>query len=102
VVIADGQEATANAELLPGARMAGTARTAAGTVVPDARVTLLDPDGNVTAVAITGPDGRYSFENLPAGDYTVIAAGYPPVASTLQITAGQPHLHDVQLSHPDA
>jgi MFS family permease len=102
VVIADGQDTTQDAELRPGARVEGTARTAAGAGIPDARVTLLDPDGNVAAVATTGPDGKYSFENLPEGDYTVIATGYPPAASTLRITAGQPHTHDVQLGHPEA
>jgi hypothetical protein len=102
VVIADGQDTTQDAELRPGARVEGTAHTAAGDRIPDARVTLLDPDGNVAAVATTGPDGTYSFENLPEGDYTVIATGYPPAASTLRITAGQPHTHDVQLGHPEA
>jgi hypothetical protein len=70
--------------------------------VADARVTLLDSDGNVAAVATTGPDGSYSFENLAEGDYTVIASGYPPAASRLQISSGQPHSHDVQLGHPEA
>ena len=102
VVVADGEETTQDAELRAGARVEGAARTAAGTSVPDARVTLLDPDGNVAAVATTGPDGRYSFENLAQGDYTVIASGYPPAASRLRISSGQPHSHDVQLGHPEA
>jgi EmrB/QacA subfamily drug resistance transporter len=102
VVVADGEETTRDAELRAGARVEGAARTAAGTSVPDARVTLLDPEGNVAAVATTGPDGRYSFDNLAEGDYTVVASGYPPAASTLRISSGQPHSHDVQLGHPDA
>jgi EmrB/QacA subfamily drug resistance transporter len=102
IAVADGEETTQDAELRAGARVEGTARTAAGTSVPDARVTLLDTDGNVMAVATTGPDGRYSFENLAEGDYTVIASGYPPAASRLQISSGQPHSHDVQLGHPEA
>ena len=100
VVVADEGETTQDAELRAGSRVEGAARTAAGTSVPDARVTLLDPDGNVAAVATTGPDGRYSFENLAEGDYTVIARGYPPAASKLLISPGQQHSHDVQLSHP--
>jgi MFS family permease len=102
VVIADGQDTTQDAELRPGARVEGAARTAAGACIPDARITLLDPDGNVAAVATTGPDGKYSLENLPEGEYTVIATGYPPIASTLRVTAGRPHTHDVQLGHPEA
>ena len=70
--------------------------------VPDARVVLLDPDGNVAAVTTTGPDGRYAFENLAESDYTVIASGYPPAASTLRVTSGQPHSHDVHLGYPEA
>ena len=102
IAVADGQETTQDAELRAGVRVEGAARTAAGTTVPDARVTLLDTDGNVVAVATTGPNGRYSFENLAEGDYTVIASGYPPAASRLQISSGQPHSHDVQLGHPEA
>jgi EmrB/QacA subfamily drug resistance transporter len=102
VEVADGQETTQDAELRSGARVEGTARAATGTPVPDARVTLLDSDGNVAGVATTGPDGSYSFENLAEGDYTVIASGYPPAASRLQISSGQPHSHDVQLGHPEA
>jgi hypothetical protein len=102
IAVADGEETTQDAELRAGARVEGTARIAAGTSVPDARITLLDTDGNVVAVATTGPNGRYSFENLAEGDYTVIASGYPPAASRLQISSGQPHSHDVQLGHPEA
>ncbi len=105
VMVTDGMETTQDAELRSGARVVGTARTASGASVPDARVTLLDADGNVVAVATTGPAGTYSFENLPEGDYTVIATDYPPAASRLQIPAGpsgQPHTHDVQLGHPEA
>jgi hypothetical protein len=102
VVVADGEETAQDAELRAGARVEGTARTTTGTPVPDARVTLLDTDGNVVAVATTGPDGGYSFENLAEGDYTVIASGYPPAANRLRISSGQPHSHDVQLGHPEA
>jgi EmrB/QacA subfamily drug resistance transporter len=101
-VIADGQETTLDAELRPGARVEGIARTAAGAFVPEARVTLLDPNGNVAGVTTTGQDGMYWFENLAAGDYTVIAAGYPPAATRLQICGGTSHSHDVQLGYPEA
>jgi EmrB/QacA subfamily drug resistance transporter len=102
VTVADGDATTQDAELRPGARVQGRARTAAGTPVPDARVMLLDGDGNVAGQAATEVDGSYSFENLPEGDYTVVASGYPPAASRLQVTSGEPHTHDVQLTHPEA
>jgi hypothetical protein len=65
-------------------------------------VTLLDRDGATLASTTTGADGRYAFENLAEGDYTVIASGYPPAASTLRIEPGRQHSHDVQLGYPGA
>jgi hypothetical protein len=91
-----------DADLRTGARVEGTARSTAGGLVPEARVTLLDPEGNVAGVATTGADGSYSFENLPEGEYTVIAAGYPPAASRLKVAGSDPHSHDVELGHPEA
>ncbi|MDH4118021.1 MAG: carboxypeptidase regulatory-like domain-containing protein, partial [Acidimicrobiia bacterium] len=50
-----------------------------GTIDPDEDtrvegvvVILLDDDGNEVARTITGPDGMYVFEDLEAGDYTVV------------------------------
>jgi EmrB/QacA subfamily drug resistance transporter len=102
VRVAGGGETVQDMELAERSRLAGTARTTDGRPVPDARVALLDPEGNVAAVTTTGPDGGYSFENLPPGDYTVLASGYPPVARTLQIAAGDAHAHDPVLGHPEA
>jgi uncharacterized protein YfaS (alpha-2-macroglobulin family) len=102
VAITDGQESTLDAELRTGARVEGTAKNTEGGAVPDARVTLLDPEGNVAGVATTGSDGAYSFENLPEGEYTVIATGYPPVATRLKVVGSEPHSHDVKLGHPEA
>jgi len=100
VIIAEGGQATQDAELTFGGRLEGAARTPTDAPVPDARVTVLDAAGNVTAVATTGVDGTYCFDNLAAGEYTVIASGYPPVASTLRLSPGQSHAHDVRLGHP--
>jgi EmrB/QacA subfamily drug resistance transporter len=102
VTVADGDATTQDAELRAGAKVRGTATTAAGTAVADARVMLLDRDGNVAGLAATDADGSYSFENLPEGDYTVVASGYPPAASRLRVSSGEPQSHDVQLSHPEA
>jgi EmrB/QacA subfamily drug resistance transporter len=101
VTVADGDATTQDATLRAGSRVRGTARTAAGAAIRDARVMLLDSDGNVAGLATTGADGSYSFENLPEGDYTVVASGYPPVASRLRISSGE-HAHDVQLGHLEA
>ena len=61
-------------------RRAGAARSAG-----DARVTLVDAAGNVVGTATTGTDGAYAFTDLDGGDYTVIATGYPPVATALTV-----------------
>jgi EmrB/QacA subfamily drug resistance transporter len=101
VTVADGDATTQDAELRPGTKVHGRARTSAGTPVADARVMLLDGDGNVAGLASTEVDGGYSFENVPDGDYTVVASGYPPAASRLRVSSGEPQAHDVQLSHPE-
>jgi Carboxypeptidase regulatory-like domain len=101
VTVADGDATTQDADLRSRARVRGTARTTAGDAIPDARVMLLDGDGNVAGLARTGDDGGYSFENLPEGDYTVVASGYPPAASRLRVSSGEAQAHDVQLGHPE-
>jgi EmrB/QacA subfamily drug resistance transporter len=93
---------TQDVALAGGSHLRGVARVADGRVVPDARVTLLDGAGNVVGLATTNDDGEYSFDDLPEGDYTVIASGYPPVASTLRVVGGEFGQHDVRLGHPQA
>jgi predicted MFS family arabinose efflux permease len=102
VTVAAAGQTVQDVELAGRSRLAGTARTAGGRPIADARVALLDPDGNVATVTTTGPDGSYSFENLPPGEYTVVASGYPPVARGLQIAPGQGHTHDPVLGHPES
>ena len=90
-----------NVELTGGSRLRGLATVGDGRVVPDARITLLDRSGNVVAVTTTDNAGEYAFSDLPEGDYTVIASGYPPVASTLRVNGGEHGQHDVRLGHPE-
>ena len=78
--MANGDATTQDAELRAGPGCAGPAHDG-GDAIPDARVMLLDSDGNVAGLAQTGADGGYAFENLPEGDYTVVASGYPPAAA---------------------
>ncbi|NLU66033.1 MFS transporter [Streptomyces sp. HNM0574] len=88
-------------ELAGGALLRGTVRAGGGRPVEDARVTLLDVTGNVVATVTTGPDGVFRFADLPSGEYTVIAAGYPPVATVLRVAGGGRTERDVQLGHAD-
>ncbi|MCI3931678.1 MFS transporter [Streptomyces sp. AN091965] len=87
------------AELRPGARVLGTVRTA-GEPLADARVTLVDAAGNVVASATTGTDGAYAFTDLDGGEYTVIAAGFPPVATALVVAGDGVDGHEIELAHP--
>lgn len=89
-------------ELAGGSRLRGLATVGDGRAVPDARITLLDRAGNVVAMTTTDDTGEYGFSDLPEGNYTVIASGYPPVASTLRMNGGELGQHDVRLGHPEA
>ncbi|HEX4700836.1 MAG TPA: MFS transporter [Pseudonocardiaceae bacterium] len=88
-------------ELVGGSRLRGVATVGDGRAVVDARITLLDRNGNVAAMTTTDASGEYAFSDLPEGDYTVIASGYPPVASTLRMNGGEQNQHDVRLGHPE-
>ncbi|MFF9160881.1 collagen binding domain-containing protein [Streptomyces longwoodensis] len=87
----------ADVELRPGAQVRGTVR-AAGGPVGDARVTLVDAAGNVVATTTTGPDGAYAFSDLDTGAYTVIATGYPPRATGVDV-GGDVDGYDIALAH---
>ncbi|WP_327656005.1 MFS transporter [Streptomyces sp. NBC_00483] len=86
-------------DLHSGSQVQGTVR-AAGRALNDARVTLVDAAGNVVATATTGEDGAYAFTDLDGGEYTVIATGYPPVATGLSVNGSGIDGHDIELAHP--
>jgi EmrB/QacA subfamily drug resistance transporter len=102
VAVPDVGEVRQDVELVGGAKLAGTVTAGADArPVPDARVTLIDANGTVIGATTSGPDGGYVFDDLPAGEYTVIASGYPPVAAALRIATGEESRHDVTLGHPE-
>ncbi|MER6411684.1 MFS transporter [Streptomyces humidus] len=82
-----------------GAQLQGIVRAPHGPLA-DARVTLVDAAGNVVGTATTGVDGAYAFADLDGGDYTVIATGYPPVATALTVSGAGVDGHDIELAHP--
>ncbi|HVW42752.1 MAG TPA: MFS transporter [Amycolatopsis sp.] len=86
-------------ELSSAVVLAGTARTNGERVVPDARITVLDAEGNVAAVARTDSEGQYVISDLPEGDYTVVASGYPPATSQVNLLGGGESRHDVRLGY---
>ncbi|MEV6006443.1 MFS transporter [Streptomyces sp. NPDC051976] len=101
VSVQAARETRQDVELAGGAMLRGTVRATGGRLVEDARVTLLDAGGNVVDSVITGADGHFRFVDLAAGEYTVIAAGYPPVATVLQVAGGGRTERDLQLGHAD-
>ena len=89
------------ATLRSGALVRGVVRAGATEhPLADARVTLVDAAGNVVATSTTGEDGAYAFTDLDAGEYTVIATGYPPVAGAVTVAGPGVDGHDIELAHP--
>ncbi|WP_254207329.1 MSCRAMM family protein [Nocardia alni] len=67
-------------------------------VVVDAQVSVLDSAGRVVDSVFTDSEGHYRILDLPAGDYTVVARGYPQVSSEVSIR-GVDNTHDVNLGY---
>lgn len=101
VTVKAARETRQDIELAGGALLRGTVRAGGGRPVEDARVTLLDAAGNVMDSLTTGPDGTFRFVDLATGEYTVIATGYPPVATVLHVAGGGRTERDLQLGHED-
>ncbi|MFD0337734.1 MFS transporter [Streptomyces sp. NPDC127117] len=101
VSVQAARETRQDIELAGGAVLRGIVRASGGRPVEDARVTLLDAAGNVVDTLTTGADGAFRFVDLSTGEYTVIAAGYPPVATVLQVAGGGRTERDLQLGHED-
>ncbi|WP_405889683.1 MFS transporter [Streptomyces sp. NBC_00133] len=101
VSVQASRETRQDIELAGGAVLRGIVRSSGGRPVEDARVTLLDAAANVVDSLTTGPDGTFRFVDLSSGEYTVIAAGYPPVATVLQVAGGGRTERDLQLGHED-
>ncbi|MFC6146225.1 SdrD B-like domain-containing protein [Corynebacterium nasicanis] len=56
--------------------------------IPGIELELVDADGNPVATATTGPDGSYTFADIPAGDYTVRVLTVPDNMDLVSDPAG--------------
>ncbi|MGW0232013.1 MFS transporter [Actinopolymorpha singaporensis] len=101
VSVAELGETRRDVELLAKAALRGTARDRYGRPLRDARVTLIDANGDVVRTVFTDDDGGYALDDLAAGDYTVVATGYPAVTSSVRLGGGDVSAHDVELGHPE-
>ena len=54
-----------------------------------------------STVTSVGRRAKYLLVDLSSGEYTVIAAGYPPVATVLRMAGGGRTERDLQLGHED-
>jgi len=54
----------------------------------------------VIGSAITDTGGELIFDDLQAGEYTIIASGYPPVATDVQVGLGASTEAVITLGHP--
>lgn len=83
-----------------GGRLTGAVLGAGGRPVPDATVTVTDGTGEVVGSARSGAEGRYTVDDLTAGEYT-LAAHAPscrPAAVPVSVRAGRETRQDIELS----
>ncbi|MFF4506272.1 MFS transporter [Streptomyces sp. NPDC001401] len=83
------------------ATLRGRVHTPDGRALDDARVSLIDAAGNVVGTRTTSVDGSYAFTDLSSEQYTVIASGYPPVATQVTLNGSHEGV-DIQLGHKEA
>jgi EmrB/QacA subfamily drug resistance transporter len=95
------ETARCDIQLTVAATLRGTVRTPDGRVLDDARVTLIDAAGNVVGTRTTSVDGSYAFTDLSSEQYTVIASGYPPVATQVTLDGGREGV-DILLGHKES
>ncbi len=99
VAILASHETRQDIALAGGTALHGVVRAPTGRVVEDARVTLLDLDGNVLRSLTTAPDGVFHFAGLAPGSYTVVAAGHPPATTVVRLATGAHTQRDLRLGH---
>ncbi|MFD2077476.1 drug resistance transporter, EmrB/QacA subfamily [Actinopolymorpha cephalotaxi] len=102
VTVPQGGEERLDLQVEGGGRLTGVARSGRhGHPIREALITFVDSSGAVLTTTVTDADGSYTLEDLPAGDYTVIASGYPPVASSVRVDPAAEGRHDVELGYPN-
>ncbi|MGO9269440.1 MAG: carboxypeptidase regulatory-like domain-containing protein [Terriglobia bacterium] len=79
----------------------GTVVDSSGAVIPNAKITVSNPDKGINRVFTSGSSGSFSEASLPIGNYTVTAeaAGFEKlVRSGIALSVGQTQRVDLQLT----
>ncbi|MGH3631650.1 MAG: MSCRAMM family protein, partial [Sciscionella sp.] len=88
--------------LAPLAVLRGTVRGPASIgVLAGVRVTLLADTGAAVATVTTDHTGHYAVPSPTPGWYTVVASGYPPVATQAAVVPGRDTRLELRLGHDD-
>jgi hypothetical protein len=102
VTVEQGALTRRDVDLPASGRVAGTVLNAAGDgPFAGARLSLADQSGTEMAVAVAGPDGQFLFNDVPAGRYTLTAAGYQPGVTTLISGDERRRRADITLTGPE-
>ena len=99
VLLEAGRETTARLGLATGARVSGTVRTTRGEPVPGAALQLEQPETGARLRSTADAAGRYAFENLPHGAWTldVLGRGGAPLHEQLALAPGEARALDPTL-----
>ena len=79
--------------------ISGTIQDPQGAVIPGATVTLLDDKGNALQSRTTNDEGKYSFENIDTGSYSISAEAqyFRKFETQVSVTSGSSQTIDATL-----
>jgi len=83
----------------PQGSLSGTIKDAFGAVVEDAKVSIKNDSTNETKSTTTNSEGRFKFDNLPAGRYTISVShqGFKDAQRSANVTAERPTTIEIRL-----
>ena len=79
--------------------VSGQVKDASGAVIVAASVTLRGSSGGFGRSVATDPSGRYRFDKVPPGSYTILVTrdGFAPASGELRVSAAEPATLDLTL-----
>jgi len=102
VVVKEGEPLRRDVELPASGRVAGTVLDAGSDrPFPGARLSLVSESGTEVAATAAGAGGDFTFSDVPAGRYTLVASGYRPGVVALHPGEGRSQQADITLGAPE-